>query len=103
MPGVLIEAALSGLPVVATSVPGVRSIVQDGVTGLVVPEDDLEELVAATATLLEEDDRRRRMGTAARRHGVEQFSLEAVGTVWMGLLQPLLDRAEARRRRRSVR
>ena len=103
MPGVLIEAALSGLPVVATSVPGVRSIVQDGVTGLVVPEDDLEELVAATATLLEEDDRRRRMGTAARRHGVEQFSLEAVGTVWMGLLQTLLDRAEARRRRRSVR
>jgi glycosyltransferase involved in cell wall biosynthesis len=98
MPGVLIEAALCGLPVVATAVPGVRSIVQDGVTGLVVPDDDLEELVAATATLLEEDDRRRRMGAAARRHGVEQFSLAAVGTVWMGLLQPLLDRAAARRR-----
>lgn len=98
MPGVLIEAALTGLPVVATSVPGVRSIVEDGVTGLVVPDDDLEELVAATATLLAEDDRRRRMGAAARRHGLERFSLDAVGTAWMGVLEPLLDRVAARRR-----
>ncbi len=33
MPGVLIEAGLSGIPVVATDVPGVRTIVEDGATG----------------------------------------------------------------------
>jgi glycosyltransferase involved in cell wall biosynthesis len=98
MPGVLIEAALTGLPVVATSVPGVRSIVEDGVTGLVVPADDLDDLVEATATLMEDSDRRRLMGHAARRYGLDHFSLEAVGTAWMDLLQPLLDRAGSRRR-----
>ena len=36
-PGCSSRPTLCGLPVVATSVPGVRSIVQDGVTGLVVP------------------------------------------------------------------
>ena len=81
MPGVLIEAALSGLPVVATAVPGVASIVQEGETGLVVPVDDLEAMVAATTTLVEDPGRRRRMGRAARQRGLDHFSLDAVGRV----------------------
>lgn len=92
MPGVLIEAALSGLPVVATAVPGVRSIVQDGGTGLVVPVDDLEALVDATAALVEDPGMRQRLGRGARQRGLDHFSLEAVGRVWMDLLLPLLDR-----------
>ena len=40
MPGVLIEAGLSGLPVVATAVPGVASVLADGQTGIVVEVDD---------------------------------------------------------------
>ena len=49
MPGVLIEAGLSAVPVVATSVPGVDAIVADGETGLVVGVDDFDALVEATA------------------------------------------------------
>ncbi len=100
MPGVLIEAALSGLPVVATAVPGVRSIVQDGRTGLVVPAEDLEALVDATDALIEDPGMRQRLGRDARQQGVDHFSLEAVGRVWMDLLQPLLDRADRSRRPR---
>jgi glycosyltransferase involved in cell wall biosynthesis len=100
MPGVLIEAALSGLPVVATAVPGVASIVQDGQTGLVVPVDDLEAMVSATRTLVEDGRRRRRLGQAGRQRGLDHFSLDAVGRVWMDLLRPLLDQAARTRRPR---
>ena len=40
MPGVTIEAGLSGVPVVATDVGAVREVVLDGVTGVVVPPRD---------------------------------------------------------------
>ncbi len=90
MPGVLIEAALSGLPVVATAVPGAASIVQDGETGFVVPVDDVAAMVEASAKLLEDPGLRTSMGRAARQHVMEHFSLAAVGQRWMSILQPLL-------------
>jgi glycosyltransferase involved in cell wall biosynthesis len=90
MPGVLIEAGLSGVPVVATDVPGVGTIVADGETGIVVPPDDLPALVAATERLLGDAELRSAMGIAARRRCVERFSLEAVGAQWLSLLSPLL-------------
>ena len=94
MPGVLIEAGLSGVPAVATDVPGVRSVVADGQTGLVVGVDDLPAMTAAVAGLLCDPARRAAMGRAARDRCVERFTMEAVGTQWMAVLEPLL---EARR------
>ena len=93
MPGVLIEAGLSGLPVVATDVPGVRSIILDAETGYVFGVEDLEGMVEASIHLLTDPGRRRAMGSAARNHCVANFSLAKVGQRWMSLLQPLLDRA----------
>ena len=89
MPGVLIEAGLSGVPVVATATGGVRSIVVDGDTGLVVNVDDFDALVDATAALVGDPDRRRAMGAAAREHCVEHFSLSVVVATWRGILDPL--------------
>ena len=90
MPGVLIEGGLSALPIVATDVPGVRSVIQDGTTGFVVDVDDLEAMVASLATLIEDDDLRRTMGTAARARCIEHFSIASVGALWLRLLTPLL-------------
>jgi glycosyltransferase involved in cell wall biosynthesis len=90
MPGVLIEAGLSGVPVVATAVPGVRTILADGETGLVVGIDDLAALVTATARLLAEPQLRTAMGAAARDRCAARFSLTAVAAGWLSLLQPLL-------------
>ena len=59
MPGVLIEAGLSAVPVVATAVPGVEAIVVDGETGFVVDVDDFDAMVAAVASLLTDSVRRR--------------------------------------------
>jgi glycosyltransferase involved in cell wall biosynthesis len=88
MPGVLIEAGLSGLPVVATAVPGVRTIVKDGETGLVVGVEDLDAMTTATARVLEDAQLRSAMGRAARQRCVQRFSLAAVGDRWLSLLDP---------------
>ena len=90
LPGVLVEAGLTGLPVVATDVPGVRTIVQDGSTGLVVPDNDLSALVTATARLVEDTALRTAMGQAARRRCLDLFSIDVVAAQWLELLRPLL-------------
>jgi glycosyltransferase involved in cell wall biosynthesis len=90
MPGVLIEGGLSGLSIVATDVPGVRSVVDDGVTGFVVDVEDLDGMVDALARLVVDDDLRRTMGAAARDRCIEHFSIGAVGALWLSVLAPLL-------------
>ncbi len=101
MPGVLIEAGLSALPVVATAVPGVRTVVEDGVGGFVVDVDDVDAMVDATAQLLSEPALRRRMGDAALERCLARFSLDAVAACWTSFLDPLVARGVSSRRGRS--
>ena len=65
MPGVLIEAALCGLPIVATAVPGATTVIAEGVTGFVVPAEDDEALVEALERLVTDHELRHAMGSAA--------------------------------------
>jgi glycosyltransferase involved in cell wall biosynthesis len=90
MPGVLIEGGLSALAVVATDVPGVRSVIDDGTTGYIVGVDDLEAMVAHLADLIQDEGLRRSMGGAARARCVEHFSIGAIGALWLRVLTPLL-------------
>jgi glycosyltransferase involved in cell wall biosynthesis len=90
MPGVLIEAGLSAVAVVATAVPGVDAIVVDGGTGCVVGVDDFDAMVASVHDLLADPVHRRAMGEAARRHCAERFSMELVARGWLDALLPLL-------------
>ena len=90
MPGVLIEGGLSGLPIVATDVPGVRSVIDDGTTGFVLDVDDLDGMVSVLARLVEDREQRTTMGGAARARCVEQFSIGSVGALWLRVLTPLL-------------
>ena len=73
MPGVAIEAAMAGCPVVSIPVGGIHEVVEDGVTGLVLPDADPGRMAEAVAALLADVDRREAMGTAAR-VGSERFS-----------------------------
>ena len=90
MPGVLIEAGLAGLPVVATDVPGVSTIVESGRTGCIVPVGDVAAMVDAVDGLLSDPDRRTQMGRAARRRCESQFSLAASAAVWGQAIERLL-------------
>ena len=67
MPRSIIEAMLSGLPVVATDIRGSREEVVAGETGLLVPPRQSAPLAAALRQLAEDVDMRRRFGAAGRR------------------------------------
>ena len=92
MPGVLIEAGLSGLPVVATSVPGVTADRAGRRDGLGRPGR------RSVRHGGRHHQAGRRSGasiggwaTAARARCAEHFSLAAVAARWLAFIQPLLD------------
>jgi len=95
MPGVLIEAGLSALPVVATRVPGVDTVILDGETGYIVDGGDATTLVDPVTRLIEDEALRTAMGTAARERCRLQFGLDAVAARWLEALTPLLAGAGA--------
>ncbi len=73
MPVALIEAQLSGLPVVAIDVGSVCEVVEDGSTGYVVKEFG-EEYVAKLRLLISDQFLRESMGKAARERAEKEFS-----------------------------
>ncbi len=73
---VALEAAASGIPTVASDLPGVRTVVERGITGLLVPPGDVSALRNALAELLSDPERAARMGRAARRRAERFFSWE---------------------------
>jgi glycosyltransferase involved in cell wall biosynthesis len=78
LPRSLIEAAASGLPMIATDVPGCRSIVRDGVDGFLVPRGDPDAAAKAIARLARDQPLRARMGAAARLGFEARFTTDAV-------------------------
>jgi colanic acid/amylovoran biosynthesis glycosyltransferase len=72
---VLLEAAASGVPVVATRHGGIPEAVLDGVTGLLVPERDAQQLAAALDALLSSPDMRSNLRAQARQFVQTRFDL----------------------------
>lgn len=102
MPGVLIEAGLTGVPVVATDVPGVRSVIADGATGLIVG-DDVLSLAGGVSKLLDDPGLRAALGRQAVLRCQERFTAEQMADQWDALLHDVVDehaRGRARPRRR---
>jgi glycosyltransferase involved in cell wall biosynthesis len=63
---VLMEAAASGVPSVATDIPGVRSVVKNNETGLLVPPGDAVALAGALNSILNDSQLAAKLGAAAR-------------------------------------
>lgn len=82
-PPALIEGMMSGLPVVATAVCGVRDVIQDGVNGLLVEPRDAEALEAAIERLLTDGALRARLGQAAHAQALDEFT-------WRAVAQPVI-------------
>ncbi|MDD5130142.1 MAG: glycosyltransferase [Candidatus Omnitrophica bacterium] len=90
MPMVLLEAAASCLPVVATDVGGNKEIVQEGRTGFLVPSKQPGKLAEAMLKISQLPDRaRREMGQAGRKYVEENYSLEEITTKWEELYSKL--------------
>jgi glycosyltransferase involved in cell wall biosynthesis len=75
LPTVLIEAMALGLPVVAADGGGVREIVEDGVTGLVVPPGDVRAMSDAVVKILSDRAGARDMGEAGRERASSLFDI----------------------------
>ncbi|BAQ47100.1 MULTISPECIES: glycosyltransferase family 4 protein [Methylobacterium] len=80
LPRALLEAAASGRAILTTDVPGCRTLVRDGIEGLVVPPDDPQALAAAMVRLSADPALVARMGAAARARIVEGGFTEAAVT-----------------------
>jgi glycosyltransferase involved in cell wall biosynthesis len=91
LPNALIEAQGLGLPVVATRCPfGPDEIVEDGVTGLLVPVGDVEALAGAVAALARDPERRLRMAAAGRARARERFGADAVIPRWEAAIEQVV-------------
>jgi glycosyltransferase involved in cell wall biosynthesis len=67
------ESMAAGVPVIASNVGALPEIVDDKVTGLLVPPGDAQSLAAAIAALTSDPERRRTMGRRAREKAEQQF------------------------------
>ncbi|MFT3954830.1 MAG: glycosyltransferase [Piscinibacter sp.] len=74
----LVEASAAGLPIIATAVGGNAEIVQDGITGLIVPPGDDARLAEAMAALARDAARRQALGVHARAWALREGSLDAM-------------------------
>ena len=94
------EAAASGLPVIATDIRGCRQAVSHGVTGLLVPLRDPPRLAAAIEELAADADLRQRMGAAGRRKAEAEFDDRAVVAKTLHAYERVLnpDRSSSKRR-----
>ena len=71
----MVEALACGVPVVATATEGAREIVEEGVTGLLVPVGDVNALAASISSLLEDERRRRAYGANALSVAKKRFDV----------------------------
>ena len=95
------EAAASGLPVIATDIRGCRQAVTSGETGLLVPPRDPAALAAAIEQLVVDAALRRRMGTAGRHKAETEFDDRAVVAKTIEAYERVLARATSSTRRRT--
>jgi glycosyltransferase involved in cell wall biosynthesis len=70
---VVVEAMAAGLPVVVSRVPGMEELVEDGVTGYLVPPNRSDKLAHAMAVLAARPDERKRFGDAGRLRVLRDF------------------------------
>jgi glycosyltransferase involved in cell wall biosynthesis len=77
LPVILLEACAAALPVVATAVGGIPEVVQDGVTGYLVPPKNPGLLARRILDVLASEADRRAMGERGRQRIQEHFTFEA--------------------------
>jgi glycosyltransferase involved in cell wall biosynthesis len=74
----ILEAMFFACPSVATRVGGIPEVVEENVTGLLVPFGDSDALAGAVQSLIQDPARRKKLGRAAEQRARGKFSAEAI-------------------------
>ena len=90
VPKSLLEAAACGRPIVTVDGPGLREVVQDGTTGILIPPRDATALADALQRLAEDESLRHRLGQAARALAENEFGEAMVIRQTLALYETLL-------------
>lgn len=88
----ILEAMASGVPVVATDVGGNRELIEDGVTGVLVPEEDVDGVTTAIVKLGRDPDLRRRLGARALESARQRFSVPRMVAATQALYESVCSR-----------
>jgi len=89
---VVAEAMACGTPTVCSDASSLPELLEDEVSGLLCPVDDVEAFATAIRSLAASADRRAAMGEAARRYVVERFSLPAWDARLKGVLEKIIEK-----------
>lgn len=76
---VLIEAMATGKPIIASNLPGVRTVISDGINGFLAEPKNVEDLASKIEYLLENEDVRREFGKQGRKKAERYYSWENIG------------------------
>jgi glycosyltransferase involved in cell wall biosynthesis len=96
-PRAAMEAAAMGVPIVATNIRGCRQVVDDGVTGALVPVRDSHALAGAIRELATDLERRRRFGRAAREKARREFDQQRCIDITLETYRRLMKKRSASR------
>jgi colanic acid/amylovoran biosynthesis glycosyltransferase len=85
------EAFARGLPVVSTYHAGIPEVVQDGKSGFLVPERDVEALAERLEKLIDDSELRFSMGRSGRAFIEEEYDINKLNDRLVTIYQQLLD------------
>jgi hypothetical protein len=90
---VVVEAMMHGRPAIASAIGGLVELIDDGVTGRLVPPDDAPALAQALSDLLADPIEARAIGVRARQHYLEYLTVEAAAERVEGILRAAIVRS----------
>jgi glycosyltransferase involved in cell wall biosynthesis len=90
-PRSIIEAMCVGRPVIGTNVGGIPSLIEDGVTGMLVPPGDSSTLAAAMDKMAKSEDLRRQYGKAGKARAFEAFQPGRTASRYVYLYRSLVN------------
>jgi len=92
----LLEAMAAGKPIVATAVSGTVDVLQDGITGRVIPPGDGASLAAAMMQFITDPDIARNLGHAAKSHVIAHYSAQVQAERHLTLYQQVINHKQTK-------
>jgi glycosyltransferase involved in cell wall biosynthesis len=102
LPIAILEGMASRLPLIATSVGAIPTVIEDGRTGVLVPAENPVLLASAIVDLLRDHEKRQQLGSAARRLIEEEFSAARMTADYLRVYEDAVASTEVGGGRRAV-